>query len=346
MDSLKSKYANLVGDRFFLENDIQTIEKYLKSKHWLGTALQIQSVEKPGEGNMNLVLRLTLSNDKSFIIKQARPWVEKYPELEATTERIGVEHRFYQEQSNYDVISAYSPRILGYDDENCVLLLEDLGESSDFSFVYQKDKRFEKHHLDAAINYLHHLSLIKPSRDYPSNLALRKLNHQHIFQLPFVENKGFNLDDVQPGLQALSQPCTSDEILVQKVTALGEIYLGKGSHLLHGDFYPGSILNTDAGLRVIDPEFSFVGPLEWDLSIFVAHLYLSQTDLNTIHDTIAQFRSMPHFDNEQFTGFVGTEIIRRLIGLAQLPLNLSLDEKEALINNSIHWIKSGIISLT
>ena len=53
---------------------------------------------------------------------------------------------------------------------------------------------------------------------------------------------------------------------------VGDIYLSDdGGVLLHGDYYPGSWLKTDAGFRVIDPEFCFLGPPEFDLGVLAAH---------------------------------------------------------------------------
>ena len=54
----------------------------------------IVSVDKAGEGNMNLTLRVT-TDQRSVIVKQARPWVEKYPDIEASDERILAEIDFY-----------------------------------------------------------------------------------------------------------------------------------------------------------------------------------------------------------------------------------------------------------
>ena len=47
----------------------------------------ITSVVMAGDGNMNLVLRVT-TDRQSVIVKQARPWVEKYRDIPAPAERI------------------------------------------------------------------------------------------------------------------------------------------------------------------------------------------------------------------------------------------------------------------
>ena len=53
------------------------------------------AAERAGEGNMNCTLRVR-TNERTFILKQARPWVEKYPQIEAPDERALVEAAFYR----------------------------------------------------------------------------------------------------------------------------------------------------------------------------------------------------------------------------------------------------------
>jgi 5-methylthioribose kinase len=158
--------------------------------------------------------------------------------------------------------------------------------------------------------------------------------------LPFTENT-FNLDQIQPGLQQLANQCKLDRQLTNQVDQLGKCYLGNGNSLLHGDFYPGSMLRSGKDLKVIDPEFSFMGPEEWDIAVFTAHLFLAQTTLEVIQATLKLYKPGDKFDRHKFAGFTGTEILRRLIGLAQVPVALSLDQKNRLIQEAIGWIKTG-----
>jgi 5-methylthioribose kinase len=121
--------------------------------------------------------------------------------------------------------------------------------------------------------------------------------------------------------------------------------LETGKFLVHGDFYPGSLLNSADGLKVIDPEFSFIGPEEWDIAIFTAHLFLSNTPVDIICSTLDLYRRTSDFDDNKFAGFLGTEILRRLLGLAQVPVEMSLDQKTQLIKQSINWIKRGKVDI-
>ncbi len=101
---------------------------------------------------------------------------------------------------------------------------------------------------------------------------------------------------------------------------------------MHGDYYPGSWLRTQKGTKIIDPEFAYLGHAEFDLGVFVAHLKMAQTDDQVIANALAGYEASDRkFDHALFAGFCGAEILRRVIGLAQLPLDLTLEEKEQLL---------------
>jgi 5-methylthioribose kinase len=78
-----------------LDNQLETINNYLKDKNWIAANEKVESVEKPGDGNMNFTLRCRTSNDRTFILKQSRDFVEKFPQVPAPAERVLREAEFY-----------------------------------------------------------------------------------------------------------------------------------------------------------------------------------------------------------------------------------------------------------
>ena len=92
---LKQQFLASFPTSFFLEKKDALVEEYLRKQKWIKPTEKVLSLEKPGEGNMNFVLRVK-TNQGSFIIKQARPWVEKFPQISAPVERAGVEAQFFQ----------------------------------------------------------------------------------------------------------------------------------------------------------------------------------------------------------------------------------------------------------
>ncbi len=329
--TLQERFRQKAGKAAFLTlDDKPAITAYLKEGGWLKEGESVKSIAKPGEGNMNFVARIT-TNRRSFILKQSRPWVEKFPDIEAPLERVLVEGRFYAKAQEGPLLEELSPHLLGEDEENYTLLLEDLGEGADFTYLYRIDRHLVAGELDAFITFLNHLHRLPYDESFPENMALRQLNHEHIFVYPYLEDNGFDLDSVQDGLQARAMPYKTDAALKEKLSALGEVYLGSGETLLHGDFYPGSWLKTEDGVRVIDPEFAFYGQAEFDLGVFLAHLRMSQAKEALLEKALADYNAPDGFDEELFHAFTGVEMLRRIIGLAQLPLQLGLSQKEQLL---------------
>ncbi len=311
---------------FDIHSQINELQDYLTNKSWLLPEEQIDTITKPGDGNMNVVLRVQ-TNQRSFILKQSRPFVQKYQEIEAPLDRIAVEHQFYTTIQN-DAIAQHLPAILNYSSEDYLMMLQDLGHCEDMTYTYDQ-RSISNTAIEILVKVLAAIHQTKAPIGFPTNLALRKLNHQHIFVLPFLEDNGFQLDDIQKGLQQLSLPYKKDSVLAGKVTEVGNNYLSNGSVLLHGDYYPGSWMTERDQLYVIDPEFSFMGFAEFDLGVMIAHAVMASMNKSPI-DLV--FEKYPLTIDQTLTKQVaGIEIMRRLIGLAQLPLKRTLEEKHYLL---------------
>lgn len=287
---------------------------------------------------MNMVLRIRTKN-RSFILKQANPFVQKYPTIPAPLERVAVEAKFYEFTATIPRIKHYMPALIGFDAEHHVLAVEDLGESADFTFSYQRGNYLTNAQLKQAVDFLSILHNTNfDSSAFPSNLALRQLNHEHLFVYPYLEDNGFNLDTVQEGLQTVAMHYKTDEFLKKKMQTLGEVYLASGRTLLHGDYYPGSWIKTNDTLKVIDPEFSFFGDCEYDLGVLIAHLKLAQAPAEQLEIVLATYQKPSWFNTTLLNLFTGMEIMRRIIGLAQLPLDLTLMERTLMLEEAYDLI--------
>lgn len=315
-------------------------EEYFRSQGWLNAKEKVLYYNKAGEGNMNFVARIR-TNEGSFIVKQSRPYVEKYPQVPAPVERVLIEKEYYTAAAQSQFLHKLSPKIIGFDEANYVMAMEDLGEASDFLGLYSGKVALNKYEVETLVEYLTTLHELKPS-NFPDNGKMKALNHEHIFKYPFLENNGFDLNEVQEGLQELSIPIKRNKLLKAEINILGDSYLANGSCLLHGDFYPGSWLKTENGLKIIDPEFSFMGDAEFDLGVMIAHFKLVGIEEEWIDFAKRTYQKRRSLNSGLLDQYVGVEILRRMVGLAQLPLKLTISQKrklcmeaEALILGSI-----------
>ena len=234
------------------------------------------------------------------------------------------------------------PKLLWMDKQARILALEDLGSASDFFPLYAREIALPEGTLTDLVAYLSALHGLAPAseveREELANLEMRALNHEHIFALPLRAENGLDLDAYTgtPGLAAAARSLKEDTVYARVVADLGERYRhGSGDSLLHGDFFPGSFLRTSIGVRVIDPEFCFCGDAEYDLGIFAAHLLLAGKPAERAEQVLRLYQppAGAKISPELARQYAGVEIMRRLIGVAQIPtLPADLAQKSA-------WLK-------
>lgn len=317
---------------FDQNTSVDKLNNYLKDRlNFLNKNEALIQTEIAGKGNMNVVMRLK-TNQRSFILKQSRPFVKKYPNIAAPLNRIDVEYNFYRQIGSH----SFFPKILKYVPINHLLFMEDLGNCEDLTSVYKSGEVSPEliQKLTAGLQHIHQQVIPK---EYPKNRILRELNHQHIFILPF-KNNDFSLDNIQEGLEALAKPFKNDKVLNNKIDRAGKVYMQNGDTLLHGDYYPGSWMRVGERLYIIDPEFSFAGPKEFDLGVMAAHLIMASGKNSVFNSVCMAYRYKVKV--EQVQTYCGIEIIRRLIGLAQLPLERTLEQKKNLLNLAKEYILS------
>lgn len=328
-------------DMFVLSDSVAELESFFECAGFLNSHEKIRGLSKIGDGNMNYTVRVN-TNFRSLVVKQARPWVEKYPQFDAPVSRSFCEAEFYREVSKFSGIRSRMPELLFYDDTSHILVFSDLFDAIDLGSVYQDENSIDRNHLEAAIDWLSALHGVKrpSSCKGDNNLLMRKLNYEHIFDFPFRENNGFDLNQVQNGLEELAQPIRSNQNLVKRIKELGhKYYLSPHEEvLLHGDFFPGSWLSKDEQLFIIDPEFMFYGQKEWDLSTLVAHIVLAGNSLVRFDDLLSIYQMVHEIDQQTIYNLAGVEILRRLLGVAQLPIPLSIEQKKSLISLAQEWV--------
>ena len=264
----------------------------------------VLSARRIGDGNMNMTVRVRTPNG-SLILKQSRPFVVKYPQIPAPVERASVEAAFYRAIAVHADVASAMPRLLGFDAEANLLRLEDLGDGGDLMTLYRGGElsRETCRELTGFLRRLHAFPIAPADAPLLANHAMRRLNYEHQNDLPMKTEGASEL--------------RANTLYCERIAELGAIYLSDGPVLLHGDFFPGSWLNTPQGVRIIDPEFCFPGPREYDLGVFLAHLeFIRARHLWEV--VVAEYGD--GVDWPLARRFAGAEIMRRLIGVARLPL--------------------------
>lgn len=310
------------------------VERYLLDQNLADQSDLPCAVEPAGSGNMNLTLRVTL-RQRRLILKQGRPWVEKFDHIEAPWERTLIEGLFYATVRGNRPVSGRMPELLKLDERHHVLVLSDEGSAFDFTSIYSRGE-ISPAIVAELLDWLSALgkaNVAEPARGGFANRAMRALNHEHIFRLPLARDNGLDLDRVTEGLTRAAEDLKSDHAYTARVLERGSAYLSDGLFLVHGDYFPGSWLSGADGIRIIDPEFCFLGAREFDYGVMIAHLALARTGVD-LAELVLRAARREHLDEPMMLNFAGIEIMRRLIGVAQLPLSHDLDVKRRLLEVS------------
>lgn len=328
-----NEWRDVHPDVFFLApSDLAGIDSWLERSGVLARGESVRSAAKAGEGNMNCTVRVT-TDRRSIIVKQARPWVEKYPQFAAPWDRALREMEFFGLAGSHAPLAARMPRLLHADVAGRLLVLEDLGRDGDYTDVYEgiAFTDFEIETLAAWLGELHRAFRDATDRRGLANREMRALNGQHMFVIPLQPDNGLDLEAITPGLAEGARELRLDTRFVAEVRLLDAVYMADGPCLLHGDFFPGSFLRTADGPLIIDPEFAFFGRPEFDAGVFLAHLLLARQPSPVFEWFLAGYVPPDGFDEHLMLRFAGTEVMRRLIGYAQLPLSLDSSGRRRLL---------------
>lgn len=326
------------GFPFLDSTRVDLVESLLRRLNLLPPGTTVTSLARAGEGNMNLTLRATLSDGSTRIVKQSRPWVEKYDQIDAPFDRSLVEAAFYRAVATENAVAGAMPRLLGDEPASRTLVLADLGAAADFTPVYSNATI-----ADAEINSLAHwLAALHAMRVEPgellANRAMRELNHQHIHEIPLMETPLLDLDGIEPGLAAAAKLLREDAGYRARVANAAARYLADGPTLVHGDFFPGSWIRTAAGVFVIDPEFGHLGFAEFDVGVALAHFALAGVSQASAERFVRAY-ARP-LNEQHLAENAGVEVMRRLIGVAQLPIPRD-GRRAALLERSRRCVKGG-----
>jgi 5-methylthioribose kinase len=310
------------------------------------------TVEPAGDGNINWVRRARLSegrdegvSPRSWIVKQARPALERFPEYRVSTERLIFEHRWYEAVARWDE-DAVCPRILGFVAEDRVLVLEDLGEAErlDARLARGGDAGEPVSRLAAFLGRIHAATRDPSLAAHFANDAMKTLHGDHIFLLPLRPNE-FPL---APEVAKRAAVLQGDPELVACADAAYARYREPRGALVHADVQAGNVLLTDSGPKLLDAEIAHVGDPAFDLGVLLAHLVLpalaggSPGDVaprvGPAWESYCAAHGPGHPDFAEVARYAGLEVVRRTIGAARLPSLEDPDAALGALDRAVGWI--------
>jgi len=243
---------------------------YLRAAGLLA-ADEVARVEAAGDGNINWVRRVRVG-DRSFVVKQARLHLERFPEYQAPTGRIVCEARYFETVRPLDR-DGVCPAVVRFDEGARVLVLEDLGEAERLDALLARggDVRGVAQRLAHFLGAVHAATADDTSLDARfENDAMRRLHGEHIFVLPFQPNE-FPLP---AAVRARAEVIWRDGCIARIARDAYALYLAPHGALVHGDVQAGNVLIAARGAVLLDAEIAHIGDPAFDLGMLFAHLWL------------------------------------------------------------------------
>ena len=282
-------------------------------------------VEPLGDGNINWVRRFRTASG-SRVVKQARPALERFPQYNAPTERIVYEARYIESVAPFDH-EGICPRVLFFDPDERVLVLEDLGQAErlDSALARGADVSQAAAALAAFLGRVHSGTRGADLAARFENDAMRRLHGEHIFLLPFRPND-FPLS---PRLARRAREIQAQGELVARIDAAYARYLEPRGALVHADVQATNVMIAPSGPKLLDAEIAHVGDPAFDVGQLLAHLLLPSLARGRAQSgrRAAEAAWVAYVDAAGVSGgasfaaavvYAGIELLRRTLGAARV----------------------------
>lgn len=259
--------------------DCDEVISYVKEKN-LFLENDDLTVKEIGDGNINYIFKVENKIDgKSIVLKQAdkllrssgRPLDLARSKIEANILRI-----------ENNLAPHFVPEIYFYDEIMCVLAMEDISEYKNLRTELVAGKIFPNF-ADNISEFLSRTLLLttdlfmdkfekkKNVKEF-INPELCDISECLVFTEPYDNNKNRNI--ITTGNEKFVENMLyKNEDLHFAILKLREKFMNYSQSLIHGDLHSGSIFINEKGIKIIDPEFSFYGPMAYDIGNVIGNLY-------------------------------------------------------------------------
>ena len=268
-------------DSFFLL-DTETAKRYAVEVLRLFIPDEETMCEEIGDGNINYVFRVrSLKDGHSVIVKQAdrllrssgRLLDQNRSRIEAAALHLEGElaHSFVPEAYHYDEVMA---AIAMEDVSSFRNLRRELAANRIYPHLSENLSAFMVDTLLPTTDLVLDAEEKKRYVQFFTNPELCKITEDLVLTEPYYNYKGRNV--ITPGNEGfVKQNLYGDQTLHAEVAALRLNFMNNAQALLHGDLHTGSVFANETGIKVLDPEFAFYGPMGYDIGNVIGNLFFS-----------------------------------------------------------------------
>lgn len=238
--------------------------------------------EEIGDGNINYIFRVIEDKTgKSVVLKQADKFLRSSGRP-LDLDRNRIEAEILKLEGEY--APEFVPKVYRYDDIMCVIVMEDISAYKNLRKELMAGKIF-KNFADEISSFL--VDTLLPTTDLVLDRGEKKdrvqafinkelcdISECLVFTEPYVNDRNRNI--VIPENEEFVKKYLYDDLdLHVEAAKLKNNFMNNAQALIHGDLHSGSIFINQNGMKVIDPEFSFYGPMGYDIGNVIGNLFFS-----------------------------------------------------------------------
>mmetsp|Transcript_43729 Transcript_43729/g.69944 ORF Transcript_43729/g.69944 Transcript_43729/m.69944 type:complete len:677 (-) Transcript_43729:2407-4437(-) len=292
-DMWSGRTASRKEQQDIVKLSVERVEEYLLEFHpsivtdILGG--QICSVVERTDGNINHVFQVCGKNNISVCLKQALPSMSRFPEFQVCQDRVHFENASLLLFQHFCAGSV--PLVYGFDEVNSCIVMEYLYPHKVLRHMLVQridinDQVWTKLGYDlGSIHFSSSVFGMDSSERrrllgyFSGNNNLCQVTEEAVLTSPFV-SKGephFPNRWTSPELDVIVREIHTDDALLRNVAKLKAKFLNEGQCLIHGDLHTGSLFveNETNDIRMFDTEFTFWGPMGFDIGLLIANLVVA-----------------------------------------------------------------------
>ncbi len=270
---------------FALNNE--SVLEYVRSREALDSVIDRKgnlNADEIGDGNLNQVFIVREAENESgraIIVKQALTYLkvagESWP---LTRERMRFETQALLKHN--ELAPGLAPEVYDHDEEMSVVVMEYLGEHEVMRKPLVERRRFPDfpEHISTFLArtlfftsdmYLSGVEKKEMQKSF-INPQLCEIQEDFVYTNPYMESEE---NKWNPLIDAEVQAIRSNSEIKLAIIEMKIAYMTHAEALIHSDLHTGSIMLNEEDTRVIDPEFSFFGPMAYDVAALLQNLVLN-----------------------------------------------------------------------
>ena len=298
-----------------------------------------------GDGNINYVFQVRSRKDgRSVIVKQADKLLRSSGRpLDLYRNKIEAETLMLEAR----LAPKFIPEVYHYDETMATLSMEDISAYKNLRKELAAGRVYD--HLSENLSDFLAQSLL-PTTDlvmdrqekkkqvkFFTNPELCDITEDLVLTEPYLAQpmNPRNKNIVTPGNEDFVRArLYEDEALHGEVAALRNGFMNNAQALIHGDLHSGSIFANEQGIKVIDPEFAFYGPMGYDIGNVIGNLFFAWANKAYTGGSAECRLAMYLLDNQQdgvppkVTLPFGMNKLAELLGIGRASLYRAMETLE------------------